>query len=204
MLIDRTDKLHDVGGLEKLLATIKDHYEKKAEARLVIGVITGKSSDTSILIDRTLPENDLLESAIKLRRQKRQFIRCLEQARDTLLQQNQASPTSAIVETLQFVAEILQRDSTADKRLIIYSDMVQNSQALSFYGSHGNSSAEQMIKKIVAEKRIPELRGIVVDVAGAGGNVSEEKAKKVKDFWKLYFEKANAKLRSYGPVLTDL
>lgn len=204
LLIDRTDEIKDISALKQLFGTLRDTFAKRDGERLVVGVISGKTAESRIVMDRATPGKDMWESAIKLRKQRNEFLACLDEVEKGLLQQNEKAPASAILETIIFVADFLRRDPSPTKRLIIFSDMVQNSDAVSFYGKRSNEPLEIIMARLVSEKRIPKLNGVVIDVAGAGTGVSEQVGFKVKEFWQRVFEQGGAKLRSYGPVLTDL
>lgn len=204
LLVDRTDKLKDTDALKKLLNTVRAYLGGRDGERLVIGVITAKTAESRILMDRATPEKNVWESAIKLRKQRREVMTCVDEAEKALLRQDETAAASAILETVNFVGEFVQRDPSAAKRLIIFSDMVQNSAAVSFYGKRRNEPIEKIVPRLVKENRIPRLDGVLVDVAGAGAGVSEETAQKARDFWQQIFKQSGARLRSYGPVLTDL
>lgn len=204
LLVDRTDKLKDADALKKLLNTARDYMKKRDGERFIVGVISAKTAQTKILMDRSSPEKSVWESSLKLRKQKREFIVCIDKVEKALLKENKVAPASAILETVSFVAEFIQRDPAADKRLIIFSDMVQNSAAVSFYGKRGKEPVEKIMARLVKKKQIPRLDKVVVDIVGTGVGVSEVVAIKVKEFWRQVLGKGGAQLRSYGPVLTDL
>jgi hypothetical protein len=59
------------------------------------------------------------------------------------------------------------------------------------------------IKRLVAEKRIPQLRGVCVVVAGA--DVSSERGAAIRDFWNRYFQAAGTRISqdNYRNMISD-
>ncbi len=210
-LVDRSDQLKSTNGLKRTFSiTNKDIIKNKAGERLIVGVITGKSAETRIHMDRVKPENSLYESAIKLRKKRNLFNSCIKRESNNLAKPGESHRTSAILETLKFVSEVLRKDGAKRKRLIIYSDMVQNSRALSFYGKrvklYGKPTTKSPDKIVAALEKslISDFKNVDVFIAGTGGTVSDSRARIVEQFWRAYFKKTGAKLQFYGPLLTGL
>ncbi len=88
-----------------------------------------------------------------------------------------------------------------EKRLIIHSDIIQNSKFLSFNRDGGKKSPEKLISYIEKDYLMPSLSGFDVHVAGVGGNVSDRRTRHVEQFWEKYFEVAGSELQFYGPLL---
>jgi hypothetical protein len=59
------------------------------------------------------------------------------------------------------------------------------------------------IRQLAAEKRIPQLRGVCVVIAGA--DVSTERGAAIRDFWDKYFEAAGTRIASdnYRNMISD-
>jgi hypothetical protein len=210
-LVDRSDEISATKALKRSLRIVKKTINKNSSAeRLLIGVITGKSTKTRILMDRVKVANSIMESALKIRKQRRLFNKCIDRESETLTKTNEKHKRSAILETLKFVAEVLRKDPSKNKRLVIFSDMVQNSRAISFYGKHTKlknrrtkKSPEQLVDAI-DKNLVANFKNVKIYVAGTGGTVSEAKARKVEQFWRAYFKKTGGDLRFYGPLLTGL
>jgi len=204
LLVDRSDKLTHPERLNQTFQAIADKTVKsKKGERLIIGVITGKAAETRILMDMINPENSIFEPAMKIRKKRMQFRRCLDHTKERLSQQDEAHPTSAILETLTFVSRMLMGDEAKQKRMVIHSDMVQNSEALSFY-RHQINPDKALFQRLERDSLMPPFADVDVYVAGAGGAISDKQARVVQRFWEFYFKQTGARLHFYGPLLTTL
>ncbi len=203
LLVDRSDSLKNPAPLETVIDLVSEDAAGKqgAGTRLVIGVITGRSATTRILLDKVNPSDSVWESRMKLRKKRRDLKKCIDDASKVLLAPGESHPHSAILETLDVVSGLLAQDGSARKRLVIYSDMIQNSEALSFYRKTGRD-ATRLVAAIEKKGLLPRFGGVEVYVAGAGGGKSDSRDRAVKNFWREYFKKAGATLKSYGPLLT--
>lgn len=204
-LVDRSDKIQDASSLEQVFSAIKEDVGKNDKGeRLIIGVITGKSSKTRILMDRVTPEDSIFENVMKLRKKKKDFKYCIDQAKNEMLKQDESHKTSAILETLYFVSKVLGKDKSEEKRLVMHSDMIQNSKFLSFYRADGKKPPAQLITYIEEDYLMPNMTAVEVYVAGVGGNLSDKKMRHIEKFWEQYFETAGAEMQFYGPLLSGL
>jgi len=204
-LVDRSDKLTDPDSLKQLFSALPESVNKDEKGeRLMVGVITGKASKTRLVMDRVHPEKTMFKSRMKTRKQERQFRECLTEIREILFAKGESHKTSAILETLSFVAKVFNNEPGAGKRLIIFSDMIQNSDTMSFYGKQIDKSPEQLITHLQEEALLPSFDGVEVYVGGVGGILSDKKTRKIERFWQEYFKKVGAKLKFYGPLLTGL
>jgi hypothetical protein len=197
-LVDRSDKMPSIESLRQTLISVKEIV--KPGERLVVGTSTGKKSDTHIIFDMVRPKADVWASALKIRAQEKKFTDCFLAAQTTVLEQNEDSPTSAIVETLTFVADVLNAETSGEKRLVIFSDMIQHSELLNFYSTK-TIDVDGSLAKLNKAGLIVRLSGVAVSIAGAGAGVSDEKARVIEAFWRKYFEKSAATLKFYGPLL---
>jgi len=184
--------------LQKTIASKKNN--KHAE-RLVIGAITGKGSETRIMMDTIKPASSLLVSPMKIRKQKHEFSRCVKQTQSVLTGKPESYRKSAILETVKYVAYLIHQTQAKKKRLIVFSDMIQNSEALSFYKLKKLDIAT-LIKQVIKEKLVSALTGIDVFVVGAGGNLSDQQARRIEEFWRQLFLTGHGNLKTYGPLLT--
>lgn len=205
LIVDRSDKVELTAPLDQIFSTIKDNVARDASGkRLMIGVITDKVAQTRIAMDRVWPKESVWENRIKLLKERKDFGRCIEDTKKSLMQQTESHKGSAVIETLAFIAKIFQSDTARHKRLIIFSDMVQNSEVLSFYGNSGAATVDALIDRIRKEHLLPSFKGVEIFVSGAGGSISDKRARKVEEFWARYFEASGASLRFYGPLLPGL
>lgn len=212
LMVDRSGGPTSNANLKRTFSITKqDISKKKSGERLIIGAITGKAGDTRSLMDRVKPENSFTESAMKLRKKRNLFKNCIDNSLEEFIQETESHKNSAILETLKFVSEVFRSNSAKQKRLIIYSDMIQNSQALSFYGKRiklfgkpTNKSPETFIAVLKKNHMMPNFKDTKVFIAGTGGTVSDQRALLVERFWRAYFKDSGAELRFYGPLLTGL
>jgi hypothetical protein len=198
LLIDRTDELKDVEHLKQTFATVRELL--KQGERIVVGVNTGKLSDTRILMDMVRPVSSIWESTMKIRAREKKFKDCFEAAEKRLVVQDEEHPSSAILETLSFVSSVLGTDVSSEKRLIIFSDMIQNSEAISFYKLK-EIDAEKVMQTVQKENLLTKLNGIRVYVAGIGVGLTDQRARAIESFWRQYFTATGAEVKFFGPVL---
>ena len=196
-LVDKTDTLTDPQTLKQTFTAVREGI--RPGERLIVGAIGAKGNETRVVIDMTKPQSSVWESAMKIRAKEKLFTECVQKAEAMLAQPGEAKKTSAILETLSFVGSTLASDTSKSKRAIVFSDMIQNSDSLSFYAAK-SVDPESSMKVVEKAAMIWPFAGVDVYVAGVGGNFSDERARKVEQFWRKYFEKAGAQLKLYGPV----
>jgi len=198
LLIDRTDSDQPADNLKQSFTALKQSI--KPGERLVVGYLGAKASEAKIVADFTKPQQSMWESVMKIRAKEKVFNDCLEKTQAAALTPPAPTKTSAILETLGFVSSALGLDNSKDKRVVIFSDMVQNSEAVSFY--HGKDfNPDATTKTVEAKQLISKFEKIKVSIAEIGARFTDERAKKVETFWRNYFEKSGALLDYYGPVL---
>ncbi len=197
-LVDRSDECEDTDGFEKTFRALSEMVQ--GGERLLIGVSTGKASDTRLLMDMARPKKSIWVSNLKLRASEKKFTDCIEQVKKSLLSYKESYKHSALMETLGFVSKALAQSHGKPKRVVLYSDMMQNSESLSFYSS-GTLEAAPLLKKVKSEELLWEFPEVDVYVAGTGMTISDKKARKLEKFWKSYFEEAGGELVFYGPIL---
>lgn len=197
LLIDRSDKLSNVQSFQQSLEGIRESIQPGE--RVLVGVSTGHLSETRIIMDSVKPAKSLWESPLKIRAKEKNFSECFQKMEQTLSAGTEEHKTSAILETLSFVANTLNADQSSPKRLFVISDMMQNSDALSFFKLK-SVDGDSILKKLEKEQLVCNLKGTEVVVAGAGGGSSDEKVRQVEQFWKKYFQAAGAVLKFYGPI----
>lgn len=116
---------------------------------------------------------------------------------------------NSILDSLDIAQNVFDSFPTARKRyLVIFSDMIENSDRYSFTTENLNSDrVEAFIAREDEAGRVPDLSQVQVYVAGAGAtrgaDATPAKTRLIKRFWLAYFEAANAASlpRRYGPVL---
>lgn len=125
---------------------------------------------------------------------------------------------SDILKSLQELAKNTVKTSTAkQKTVFIVSDMLENSSITSFYYKNGVKKIDPIseLKIVEANKMFADFGGANVYVLGAGlvpstSNVVSETYRDPKtmnalqEFWKMYFQKSNARLIEFGqPALLN-
>lgn len=200
VLVDLSDPLAEKDNFKKSMTAVEEML--RPGERLLIGVGTGKASQTRILMDLVKPKPSIWISKLKIRAQEKVFKDCLGQVQAVLLGSEEEHKHSALLETLFFVSKVLKKDKSEDKRLVLYSDMMQNSASVSFYGGKNFNSASAL-KRVEKEDLFCKLPDVVVHVAGAGGNISDKKSRQIEKFWESYFEKCGGQLEFYGPILLN-
>lgn len=200
LLIDRSDFLKDADKFKQTL----DVVEKKISPgeRLIIGVSTDKGSNTRVLLDLVKPKGGMWVSPMKTRAANKKFASCFGKVIDHLTAESEEHKYSALLETLRFVSKVFSAEDSKTKRLFLYSDMMQNSETLSFY-KLGTQAPDQLMKKTEGALLQSKFRNVTVWVAGTGESVNDKKDRELEAFWTKYFEAAGAELKFYGPILVS-
>lgn len=92
-----------------------------------------------------------------------------------------------------------------EKSVLIVSDMMENSEAVSFYGNGGigNLNVEAILAKTEEAGLLSQMGGASINIIGAGisgngGYLSQTAMQNLQRFWSLYFEKSGAELFGWG------
>ncbi|MGM0767900.1 MAG: hypothetical protein ACQEV6_07740 [Pseudomonadota bacterium] len=100
---------------------------------------------------------------------------------------------------------IISQSDARQKVILIVSDMMENSEAISFYGRGGikNLDIQSSLEKVRKHGLLSNLEGANVNIVGAGisgndGYLSQSTMRKMKDFWAAYFEQSGARLTGWG------
>lgn len=199
ILIDGSDSSTLDTSFEQSLKVMTDAIVPKE--RIIAAVITDRRANAKMLIDMVRPEESIWESKLLYQKKIKDFNGCIQQilplAKEEVAKKHDKS---AILETLLFAKEIFAHVQ-GSKKLLVYSDMIQHSDAVSFYKLGAKDSAALLTKKVEAEKLQVDLPGVLVRVAGVGGTQNDKTARLIEEFWRNYFSKASATLEFYGPVL---
>lgn len=115
-------------------------------------------------------------------------------------------PKTEIVSNLSVVAkDIMGKSETPEKYVLIVSDMMENSDLLSLYGSGKleKLDAEQEVRKLGNKIAFQDMDQAQIYVIG-GGYLTDGKyrsslaLKGLESFWANYFEHSNATLKQFG------
>ncbi|PAV25481.1 hypothetical protein CF392_10630 [Tamilnaduibacter salinus] len=92
-----------------------------------------------------------------------------------------------------------------DKSVLIVSDMMENSEQISFYSNGGvkNLEPQSALMLVKDHGMLADFKGASVSVIGAGlsgkyGYLSAGTMRNLRDFWDGYFAKSNAELAGWG------
>jgi hypothetical protein len=107
---------------------------------------------------------------------------------------------TAILDSFRLGERIFAAHADAEtKYLVLFSDMVEESDRMRFTSAAlAPKSVQSFIEKEREARRLPDLAGVTVYVAGAGpttGNETKpEKIRAIEDFWRAYIEATGATL----------
>jgi hypothetical protein len=174
--------------------------------RIVVEAIRDRSAvQATYLVNQAFPDYSPFTDN-KLRH-KAEFNKIREEMKKdvkALLTEQKGSKTTEIISALIPAQQIFESyPEYGRKILLIMSDMLEESPNYNF---DRRPPDERKTKKIIAlekkKNRLPQLTGITVYVAGAGGR-STEQMRKVKNFWLEYFKACGARLEphNYGAGL---
>jgi hypothetical protein len=118
---------------------------------------------------------------------------------------------SDILKSLQeFAKNVIKPSKAKSKVVLIVSDMLENSSITSFYANNSVKKIDPSteMKKVESSRLVADFGGAKVYVLGAGVMAPNAKNKNnyrdpktmqaLNDFWKMYFQKSNAKLVEFG------
>lgn len=104
--------------------------------------------------------------------------------------------------TLARAADYARASRNRATTLLLLSDMVNETPAVEMT-TERDIPGNTWIKHLAAEKRIPQLRGVCVVIAGA--DVSSERGAAIRNFWDKYFEAAGTRVTAdnYRNMISD-
>lgn len=110
---------------------------------------------------------------------------------------------TGILSSLHVADKIFKTYKNSEGVLVIFSDMIEDSDEYNFEKEIlSTRRIEEIISKEKSAKRIPELTGVKVYIAGATASKREQFFAR-QNFWLMYFKECGATLLSenYGPTL---
>ncbi len=205
----RSTELHDRN--TKAAEEIADRIAKNG------GVIFGDVIGSEALNSSTLPVHVLFPVYNPLKTTDKKFNEETGRARETLRQQVRAacagktpSARTALMASLEMAGKVFngeQVKALPEKRLVIFSDMVEESENYDFTRERLTPARIQAI--VEAERkagRLPHLNGVRVWKAGAASvALDDNRNRDLECFWIAYFKAAGADLapEHFGPTLLD-
>ncbi len=163
--------------------------------RFVLGTISTESYSTFVpIIDETLPKTGIRlndEEASK------RIIANIRQQLVNLIDGNFQSPQTRIIESCRVASDIRQRDGVRKECWLVFlSDMVEESDLLNFTRNIPNpSEIPAFVDQLRQNGSLPNLNGIKVYVAGAGGGAN---AGRIQNFWETFLRECGVKKIEYG------
>jgi hypothetical protein len=104
--------------------------------------------------------------------------------------------------TLSRAADYAKASRNRGTTLLLLSDMMNETPDVTMT-SRQEIPGDSWIRRLAAEKRIPQLHGVCVVVAGA--DVSSSRGAAIRDFWDKYFEAAGTRIAAdnYRNMISD-
>lgn len=198
LLVDRTDLMKDKSRFAQMISSLKESL--KPGERLVATSITGRANSAKLLIDVVRPTPSAWISKLKSRKEEKDFAACLTSLEAVMSEALEKHPSSSILETLAFVSQVLETDSVSHKRVIIYSDMIQNSDEVSFY-KKSSINTKLMLAQAKKAGLIKSFSGVRFYYVTNSGSLGERKDREIEAFWKEYTAQCKGTFRLYGPAL---
>ncbi|MBU2952209.1 hypothetical protein [Marinobacter sp. F3R08] len=148
----------------------------------------------------------------------RKFDRCMERQKafvrgaiDETLKTAFAEASTDLPKTelmgslVNFGQGAISTSETPEKVVLLVSDMMENSDSVSFYGNGGitNLDVQKTLSRTKEVGLLSQLDGASVNVIGAGisgndGYLSQTAMQNMHAFWKTYFEHSDATLAGWG------
>ena len=197
-LIDRSQALSKPDELISKIAEIKGAI--RPGERVVTAIGSDRSNGIRIVLDLVRPVKTIWESPKKVQQRQLVYNGCFTALAGLAGSAEEVHRGAALFDSLNFAAAALNADSSPTKKLVIYADMIQDTETISFFLMKKVDPAA-VLAKVQGANMIPALDGVEVRIGGAGSGVAAEKASSIEAFWRLYFTAAKGILKSYGPQL---
>ena len=189
------------------LAAYRDAWQKVAIGvrggdRLVLGRISSDLLEFRPDLDREMAAtNALFDNALDRADREKAFSQIVAEGLSKALAVP-CSQRTAILDTLDVAARFLAADRRPHRRLVIMSDMLEDSEHAKFENGLQVSAWKSLLKLRREQHAIPNFAGVEVHVVGAAAS-SAGLPREVQNFWTAYMAEAGASLpvEHYGPVL---
>lgn len=154
-------------------------------------------------VSETLPLFDMFSGITSENKRKNQSLKkkLIDDARN-MIEGSTGEENTALIDTLGTVEKMMMGDSFLkyhDKRLVIFSDMVEQTSDWDFSSCNWNDKEiERIIGELKASGRIPNLKGLKIWVAGAGrtasGDLNPKTSYGIQRFWLRFFKETGGSL----------
>lgn len=186
-----------------------NHFEKKILPKMNLGdhlsvdrILDQSLSRSTMPIDVEFPAPSLFESKLKLEKKAKDARRETLESFKQLLQSEKAEQTD-ILSSLDIAKRVFDSYQKERKILVIMSDMIEETSRLNLLKTPPDKKmTDAFISRQKGEKRLPDLTGVTVYVAGATAK-NQELYYKIQSFWMKYFKACGASLKekNYGRSL---
>ena len=189
-------KMHPGDAIEAALITEKSLSELELSIECEFPVIESKAN------------TELFEKEAGIRSEvmlKLKIDSLLSVADSLLFKPKRKIPFTEIMGSLQVAERVIKSFPQPKKIVVIFSDMIEDSQ---LYNFNRESLTDKRINKIISiekgKKLLPDLKNVKVYIAGAA-HPDTDKYNRIRNFWIKYFKETGANLAEhhYGAVLIN-
>jgi hypothetical protein len=185
----------------KDLDVVLCHFEKGGGGTLASDAIGARAHVTSAPTFVQFPKKSANTNPLVF---KKEFEEKVEEARaraEEVLNKPEETLGTEIINTIEIAADHFARADGDERRLVIMSDMIEESDDLRFTAEVLTPGGTQaFIDGQKASGDLPDLANVDVYVTGAGvsgsGESTSQRVEEIKRFWQSYFEAAGADLAS--------
>lgn len=198
-LIDRSKSV--ISNVEKYTADFQSLTDcMQPGTRIVVDFITENPlSDASYPINEFIPSfNSMMDNRLRFNAQFRKTKQGLKQKFSDLSSSPTTGKTTPIIDSLVLAENVFKHYPGTQKRLIIFSDMVEDSMRAKF--DKKIPTVEEVIKAFQADRPLPNLSGAQVIIVGVNAETSHAYYQ-IEQFWSAFFKKLGANVTDYSAAL---
>ena len=189
-------KMHPGDAIEAALITEKSLSELELSIECEFPVIESKANTELFEKEAGIRSEAMLKLKIDS---------LLSVADSLLFKPKRKIPFTEIMGSLQVAERVIKSFPQPKKIVVIFSDMIEDSQ---LYNFNRESLTDKRINKIISiekgKKLLPDLKNVKVYIAGAA-HPDTDKYNRIRNFWIKYFKETGANLAEhhYGAVLIN-
>jgi len=189
-------KMHPGDAIEAALITEKSLSELELSIECEFPVIESKANTELFEKEAGIRSEAMLKLKIDS---------LLSVADSLLFKPKRKIPITEIMGSLQVAERVIKSFPQPKKIVVIFSDMIEDSQ---LYNFNRESLTDKRINKIISiekgKKLLPDLKNVKVYIAGAA-HPDTDKYNRIRNFWIKYFKETGANLAEhhYGAVLIN-
>lgn len=168
--------------------------------RVIIGPIRETKQKFYPWVDLTLKERNLNDNPLERQTTVREFLINLNKGISEALDSSSGANRSAILFTLDEASKIMANVAAETKVLLILSDMMENSEVITFYKLSPGTDAKKVFEQVKSKVPVPNLKGVNIYVLSSTRAI-DSLSSKIEEFWKLYFIQSRGSLKQYSVYL---